>query len=145
MTRLTRTGIVAGLAALASAAILATTGSAQAPAGTTLHLVSKTARGGFMPKHFKEGSRFGFVDRVSGDDTGSSRIVCTAIGEKALCTVQVQLSKGTLSAQGIVPSRSRNTPVAIIGGTGAYNGARGTVFATDTSSRTTKLDVELLP
>ena len=145
MTRVTRSAIAAGAAALATAAVLATTGSAQAPAGTTLHLVSKQVKGGFMPKHFREGSRFGFVDKISGDDTGSSRIVCTAIGDKALCTVQVQLSKGTLSAQGMVPEHSTNTPIAITGGTGAYNGARGTVFATDTSSTSSKIDVELLP
>jgi hypothetical protein len=145
MTRLSRTAIAAGTAALATAAVLATTGSAQAPAGTSLHLVSKQTKGGFMPKRFTEGARFGFVDKVSGDDTGSTRIVCTDVGNRALCTIQVQLSKGTLSAQGIVPQRSNNSPIAITGGTGAYNGARGTVFATDTSRTTSKIDVELLP
>jgi len=145
MTRITRTSLAAGAAALAVAAVLATTGSAQAPATTTLHLVSKQTKGGFMPRHFTEGARFGFVDKVSGDDTGSTRIVCTNVGNRALCTIQVQLSKGTLSVQGIVPEHSNHTPLAITGGTGAYNGARGTVFATDTSRTSSKIDVELLP
>jgi hypothetical protein len=146
MTHLSRTAIAAGAAALASAAVLATTGSAQAPGGTTLHLASKQAKGGFFPKHgLREGDRFGLVDKISGDDSGSSRIVCTAIGDRALCSIQVQLSRGTLSAQGIVPQRARNTPVAITGGTGAYNGARGTAFATDVSATRSTIDIELLP
>ena len=103
-------------------------------------------KGGFFLKGLlHNGARFGFVQKISGDDSGSSRIVCTAIGNKALCTLQVQLSKGTLSAQGILPERANNTPVAITGGTGAYNGARGTAFATDTSSTSTNVDIELLP
>ncbi|HEX6460778.1 MAG TPA: hypothetical protein VF032_17820 [Thermoleophilaceae bacterium] len=147
MTRLSRTAIAAGAAALATGAALATNGSAQAPAGTSLHLVSKQAKhGAFFPKHgLRNGDRFGFVDRISGDDSGSSRIVCTAVGDRALCTIQVQLSKGTLSAQGVVPQRANNTPVAITGGTGAYNGARGTAFTTDTSSTSSKIDIQLLP
>ena len=142
---MTRAMLAAGVAVLVTAGVIAGTGSAQAPATTTLHLVSKQTKGGFMPKRFTEGARFGFVDKVSGDDTGSTRIVCTDVGNKALCTVQVQLSKGTLSAQGIVPERSNHTPLAITGGTGAYNGARGTVFATDTSRTSSNIDVELLP
>jgi hypothetical protein len=35
--------------------------------------------------------------------------------------------------------------VAITGGTGAYDGARGTALVTDTSSSTTTVDVTLLP
>ena len=142
---MTRAMLAAGVAALATAGVLAASGVAQSSGGTTLHLVSKQTKGGFMPKHFTEGARFGFVDKVSGDETGSTRIVCTNVGNKALCTIQVQLSKGTLSAQGIVPQRSNHTPLAITGGTGAYNGARGTVFATDTSRTSSKIDVELLP
>jgi hypothetical protein len=146
MTRLTRTTLAAGVAALATAGVIATSGSAQAPAGTTLHLVSKQTKGGFFPKHgLREGDRFGIVHKVSGDDSGSDRIVCTDIGGKALCTIEVQLSKGTLTAQGMVPERAKHSPVAITGGTGAYNGARGTAFATDTSSTRSKIDVELLP
>jgi hypothetical protein len=146
MTRLTRSAIAAGAAALAVAGVLATTGAAQSPAGTSLHLVSKQTKGGFVPKGpFRNGERFGFVQKVSGDQSGSSRDICTAIGNRVLCTIQVQLSNGTLSAQGVVPQRAHNSPVAITGGTGAYNGARGTAFATDTSATSSKIDIELLP
>ncbi|HEY7630149.1 MAG TPA: hypothetical protein VH817_05590 [Thermoleophilaceae bacterium] len=145
-TRITRSALAAAVAAVLAAGVVATSGSAQAPSGTSLHLVSKQTKGGFVPKgRLHNGARFGFVQKISGDDTGTSRIVCTALGGKGLCTIEVQLSKGTLTAQGIVPERAHNTPVAVTGGTGAYNGARGTAFATDTSSSSSTIDVELLP
>jgi hypothetical protein len=146
MTRITRSALAAGVAALATAGVIATSGSAQAPTGTSLHLVSKQAKGGFTPPgRFRNGERFGFVQKISGDQSGISREVCTAVGNRALCTIQLQLSNGTLSAQGVVPQRAHNTPVAITGGTGAYNGARGTAFATDTSPTSSSIDIELLP
>ena len=147
MTRLSRTVLAAGAAALAATAVIATSGSAQAPAGTTLHLVSKTQKTiGFAPKgRPRQGARFGFGDKITGDDTGIDRGVCTLLGRQALCTVEVKLSKGTLSAQGLLGQRSKNSPVSIVGGTGAYNGARGTALVTDTSSTTSTIDVTLLP
>ncbi|HVI35914.1 MAG TPA: hypothetical protein VM684_06780 [Gaiellales bacterium] len=148
MTRLTRTTLAAGAAVLATAGVLATTGSAQSTGGTTLHLLSKSQKSvGFFPKHRpRPGDRFGFGDKVSGDDTGVDRGICTLVGRnQTVCTVQIQLSKGTLSAQGVLPQRSHNTPVAITGGTGAYDGARGTALVTDTSSSTSTVDVTLLP
>ena len=134
-------------AAVASAAVLATTGSAQTPP-SSLHLVSTAQKNvGFFPKRAPhQGDRLGFGGKISGDDTGFDRGVCTIIGNKGLlCTIQVQLSKGTLSAQGMVPQRSTNTPIAITGGTGAYDGARGSALVTDVSKTQTKIDVHRLP
>ena len=134
-------------AAVATAAVLATTGSAQTPP-TTLHLVSTTQKNiGFFPKGApRQGDRLGFGDKITGDDTGYDRAVCTVVGGKRLlCTIQVQLSKGTLSVQGLIPQKSTNEPVAITGGTGAYDGARGTALVTDVSNTQTKIDVSLLP
>jgi hypothetical protein len=147
MTRFSRTALAAGAAALATAGVLATTGSAQT-SGASLHLLSKSQKGvGFNPKGRPgPGARFGFGDKISGDDTGIDRGVCTIVSRQgALCTVQVQLSRGTLSAQGLLAQRSNKAPVAIIGGTGAYNGARGTALVTDTSPTSTTIDVSLLP
>ncbi len=139
-------GLAAAAAAIATSAALATAGSAQAPPAT-LHLVGKSQKSvGFFPKgRFHQGLRLGFGDTVSGDDTGIDRAVCTAIGRGLLCTIQVQLSKGTLTAQGMVPEHSHNTPIAITGGTGAYDGARGTALVTDVNKNTTKVDITLLP
>ena len=141
-----RIALAAIAAALVTAALVATAGSAQAPAGTTLHLVSKSDKSvGYFPKHRpRAGDRVGFGDTVSGDDTGYDRGACTVVGRGSLlCTIQVQLAKGTLSAQGIVPQRSKNTPVAIIGGTGAYDGASGTALVTDVNTTTTDITVTL--
>ncbi|MGZ4202189.1 MAG: hypothetical protein ACXVRH_09035 [Thermoleophilaceae bacterium] len=133
-------------AAAATAALAATSGSAQTPP-STLHLVSTSQKGvGFFPKgRPRQGDRFGFGDKITGDATGFDRAVCTLVGKNALCTIQVQLSNGTLSAQGVVAQRSTNAPVAITGGTGAYNGARGTALVTDTSQTQSNITVELLP
>jgi hypothetical protein len=131
-----------------AAAIAANAGAAQN--GTTaLHLVAKSQRKvGFMPAgppH--QGSRLGFGDRISGDDRGYDRAVCTFMARSSglLCTVQLHLSKGTITAQGEIPQRAKNSPVAITGGTGAYDGARGTALATDTGGGTTTIAVTLLP
>jgi dirigent-like protein len=145
MTRL-RLTLAAGAAAVATAAVLAASGSAQT-APTTLHLVSKhDGSVGYFPKgRPRPGDGVGFGDKISGDDSGYDRGACTVIGRKMLCTVQVQLSKGTLSAQGLIPQRSHNNPVAIVGGTGAYDGARGTALVTDVDANTTTVDVTLKP
>jgi hypothetical protein len=132
-------------AALATAALMASAGSAQAPP-TTLHLVGIPQKNvGFTPKGApRQGDRLGFGDTVTGDDTGHDRAVCTVMKGGLLCTIQVQLSKGTLTAQGIVPERSNKNPIAITGGTGAYDGARGTALVTDAKNQTV-VDVTLLP
>ena len=147
-TRSTRRPVALGAvaAALVTAALVASAGSAQAPP-TTLHLVGKPQKNvGFSPKNApRQGDRFGFGDTVTGDDSGHDQGVCTFMKGGLLCTVQVQLSKGTLTAQGIVPEHSNKNPIAITGGTGAYDGARGTALVTDVDEDTTTIDVTLRP
>lgn len=148
MTRIPLT-LTAGVAAVAAVALLATSGSAQTAAPTTLHLVEKDQKNvGFFPKHNpRQGDRFGFGSTVSGDETGNNRGICTVIGTgQALCVVQESLSKGTLTAEGLIRLRGRahNTPFAVTGGTGAYSGARGTALVTETKT-TTDVQVSLLP
>jgi hypothetical protein len=137
--------LAAGAAAIATTAVLATSGSA-APAHRTLHFVSKAQPGvGFSPEGAPhQGSQFGFGDRISGDDRGTARGVCTLIGDKLLCTVQVNLSNGTLAVQGLIPEHPHNTPLAVVGGTGAYKGARGTARSTEVDATTTRLEVSLM-
>ena len=141
-------GLGAGTAAaLATAALMASAGSAQSPP-TTLHLVSTSQKNvGFMPKGTpRQGDRLGFGDRISGDDSGYDRAVCTIVGRpQLLCTIQVQLSKGTLTVQGMLPERANKAPVSVTGGTGAYDGARGTALVTDTSATRTDVEITLLP
>lgn len=134
--------LVAVLAAIGAAAIGATGGSAQTTP-KSLHLVAHTLKKvGFFPKSKpRQGDRFGFGDSLSGDDTGFDRGVCTIIGRKSLCEVQAQLSKGTLSLQGFVAEKAQNTPIAVLGGTGDYDGATGTAFVTDVNKSTTNVDI----
>jgi hypothetical protein len=134
--------LAAIVAAVGAIAIQATAGSA-APAPKSLHLVGTSLKKvGFSPKHKpRSGDRFGFGDKLSGDDTGFDRGVCTFVGGKALCDVQAQLSRGTLSLQGFIPQRVTNLPVAILGGTGAYDGASGTAVVTAVSKSTTDINI----
>src|SRR5690242_3809186 len=134
--------LAAGAAALAATAVLATAGSA-APKHHTLHFTSKNQPGvGFFPAGApKQGSRLGFGDTITGSDHGTDRAVCTVIGGKLLCNIVVTLSKGTLAVQGLVPQHSHNTPLAVVGGTGAYSGAGGTARVTDINATTSNIDV----
>jgi hypothetical protein len=140
-----RAALAAGTAAVATAAVLAASGSA-APKPMTLHFVAKSQQGvGFFPAGAPhQGSQFGFGDRVTGSDHGTDRGVCTLIGTKMLCTAQVSLSRGTLVVQGLIPEHPHDTPVAIVGGTGAYNGARGTARTTEVDETTTRVEVSLM-
>jgi hypothetical protein len=145
MSRTKLTATVA--AALAAAGIAASTGSAQS-APATLHLVSTQQNGvGFFPHHkrIRQGDRFGFGQRITGSDTGISRVLCTAIGRQLMCSVQIRLARGTLTAQGFVPQHSHRNPVAVTGGTGAYDGARGTALVTDVSATKSVIDLSLRP
>jgi hypothetical protein len=143
-------GLSAGIAAAATAAALAASGTAQT-GGTELHLVATSQKSAeFFPKHKpRPGDQLGFGDKVTGDDTGITRAVCTLAGGGPggglPCTIWVKLSKGTLAFQGMLPEKSHNAPIAVVGGTGAYNGARGTAYATDTGRTKTTIVVDLLP
>jgi hypothetical protein len=142
-----RRSVAAGAiaAAAAAAAVIAGAGSAQGPPAT-LHLVGTIQKNiGFAPDHPpKQGDRFGGGSVITGDDEGVQRSVCTLIGARALCNVQLNLSRGRLSAQGLVPDETDHTPIPITGGTGAYAGAGGTAYATQLSPRRTRFDVRLI-
>jgi hypothetical protein len=45
----------------------------------------------------------------------------------------------------MLPERAHNTRIAITWGTGTYNGARGTAFATDISHTSSRITIHLLP
>jgi hypothetical protein len=134
--------LAAIVAAVGAIAIQATAGSA-APAPKSLHLVATSLKKvGFSPKGKPhQGDRFGFGDKLSGDDTGFDRGVCTFVGGKGLCNIQAQLSKGTLSLQGFLPQRVTNLQIPILGGTGAYDGASGTAVVTQVNKSTTDISI----
>ena len=137
----------AGAVAIITSTVLATTGSAQTePTTLHLHAIEQTTVGFTFNGVPRQGDRFGWGDRLTGTDTGYDRGACTFVGKAtALCTIQIQLSKGTLAAQALLGPRSNNTPVTITGGTGAYNGARGTALLTDIPPNKANVTITLLP
>jgi hypothetical protein len=147
--RRARLAVALGTAATAliTAAVIASAGSAQGNPHT-LNLVATTQKHiGFFPHHRPhQGDRFGFGDKITGDDTGVDRAVCTFIGKKPLCNIQAQLSKGALSLQGVLPTgRAKQLPIAVTGGTGDYDGASGTAIVTQVSRNKTNVTVNLIP
>jgi hypothetical protein len=58
--------------------------------------------------------------------------------------VQVPQSAGQLAFQGILHQHDHNTPGTVLGGTGAYNGARGTAHITDINPTTAKVTIDLV-
>jgi hypothetical protein len=75
----------------------------------------------------------------NGKNVGGDQIVCTQTGPGplAICTAVNQLPKGQIISVGSVtipPATNRTTTVAVVGGTGSYTTARGTVDITANSS-----------
>jgi hypothetical protein len=70
--------------------------------------------------------------------------VYTVIGKEAICDIQMNLSQGRLSAQGLVPNETDHTPIPLTGGTGAYDGARGTIVSTQISPTKVQFTVTLM-
>jgi len=138
---------VLATAIVAGAAVLTTTGSAQTAGGPrTIHFTA-TQTGGFHPKGRPHpGSVVGFTDTLKGDDgsTGRDVGVCTiATGTSAICHVQFVLSTGQLAFQNAPDGSKKDSPGTVIGGNGAYLGARGSASVTEISKKTTEITVNL--
>jgi hypothetical protein len=137
----------AAVAAIVIAAVVASAGSAQGTPNT-LNLIAKEQNGvGFFPQHKPhQGSRFGFGDKITGDDTGIDRAVCTVIGKQVLCDIQARLSKGDISLQGFIPKgRPDHLPIPVVGGTGDYDGKDGTAVVTQVSNTKTRVTINFTP
>jgi hypothetical protein len=136
--------LAAAAGTIIALAVMAGAGSAER-SPTTLRLLGTAQPGiGFSPGHEpSQGDRFGGGSRITGDQTGISRSVCTVIGKRALCAIQLDLSNGRLSAQGLVPDRADHSPIVVTGGTGAYSGAGGKALATQISPTETRFTVKL--
>jgi len=136
------------VAAIALAGTIATTGSAEPAQHTrTIHLTLVQIGGFDSPGAPRPGSVHAFTDTITGDNgiKGHDVGLCTLITTtELLCHSQVVLTTGQLSFQGILHQDDHNTPGSIIGGTGAYNGARGTARITDVNSTTAKVTINLV-
>ena len=138
----------AGVAAIALAGIIATSGGAKpSPRTRTIHLTLVQTGGFDSPGPPRPGFVHAFTDKVTGDDGSEGHDVglCTLITAKELlCHSQLILSTGQLAYQGILHQHDHNTPGTVLGGTGAYNGARGTAHVTDVSPTITKVTISLV-
>ena len=138
-----RTAVISATvaAALASGAVLAVSGGAQTPARSTIHLVTKNCSIKYFdvaPRSLARPFRPGAADTVS--------LVCRAENAAGVGQGNVhasgQYTRGGRLAAGVTHglyrlndgevyflaklSASANTSGAVVGGTGAYAGARGT-------------------
>ena len=136
------------VAAIALAGTIVTTGGANPlPHTRTIHLTLVQSGGFDSAGVLRPGSVHAFTDTITGDNgiKGHDVGLCTLITRtELLCHSQVVLTTGQLSFQGILHRDDHNTPGSIIGGTGAYGGARGTVRITDVNPTTAKVTVNLV-
>jgi hypothetical protein len=157
----------AGLAALVTALltvgiVTATTGAQSATGGRTLTFkeFGKAEVDGYddvAPKTLNK-DRLSPADRftsaiqlrtLSGKPAGSVDLVCTATRPQHFpkvavpCVGVAKVSDGTLAFAGIVNIDKNKQTLAVTGGTGAYEGARGTITSVGQGNNTDT--VKLLP
>jgi hypothetical protein len=159
--------LVAALAAAAAVgAVAVATGSAGSTGERTIRLVERGGTFGFVdnaPTGAKRAMRISAGDfsagtvklyDESGKRAGSLHVVCVAtvggpeVQAKFQCSGTVRLAGGTLALSALDERRADRdvTYVSVVGGTGAYNGARGTLVTTSRPSGNVSDDViHLLP
>ena len=147
---------VAVLVALAVAAAFATTGSA-APA-QTLRFRDKQLTFALDPQGaptvgtrliltkalFNRGAQFG---RPSGARVGWAEIICTVASKKwAQCTVTAHVPPGQIVAMGAMELTENGlgrNHFALVGGAGAFAGARGEIDSRDVNQSSSLIDIHL--
>jgi hypothetical protein len=146
--------IAAGVAASATALVLAVGGSAQGPTPRTIQLVESTpstfTEVRNPPKGLSQGDAAVYratLKDTSGQAAGTyhSHCVITKAGNHpvALCTDSFFLRDGRITAVGGV-HLDRNQLLPVVGGTGAYEGAQGTLLI-EVRKRTPALTFQLQP
>ena len=132
---------LAALFAAAALAALTAGADAQAPETRTITLASPfdsgrsaevdLGRKGFSPGDVYTTTGERLVDPSSGERVGSSDGVSTVVGRAAKGTMAmtgtIRLADGTILLQGILRHGDAKQSLPITGGTGAYEGARGSV------------------
>jgi hypothetical protein len=95
----------------------------------------------------RPGDEFIFRSKLlnaDGDRVGSINGICTIVLRgKVLCQATVRLPGGTLSATAVSTEEARVTHIAINGGTGRYDRARGQVTSTTTGPNTSRDVIDL--
>jgi hypothetical protein len=159
---------LAALAAITVATVVAATGSAQTTGGRTITLFENIARerstlvdnAPKSPSKNPESSRFRLsagdelvnrtpmLDRKGGARVGASYTHAVVVKGKHFESASLQanivlaLRDGTITLAGLVGAAQRR--LAVTGGTGAYEGARGSATEKETGSGA-ELTIQLLP
>jgi hypothetical protein len=124
-------------------------GRAQPPATIRLH----GQQNGFAPifntkgKQFVEGDQYAYTNKLtteSGKLVGNEEVFCVLSPRKNVsdCSATVVLSHGQITAQGVVDGVTRGT-YAVIGGTGKYEGAHGTLKTSGPTRRGEEIVITL--
>jgi allene oxide cyclase-like protein len=160
--------LIAALAAAAVlAAVLASTGGAQAPGGRTFKLIEEdesAAFGDVAPRsrdtrnpRFSGGDMHVFTSRYSDEankPAGKLSAQCitvrggrTFVQARFQCSATLILRDGTITVSGAFSGNQRDEDVltAITGGTGAYEGARGSVSQRNLPGGRMENTIHLLP
>ena len=157
----------AAVAAAVLVIVLASSGSAQQPGERTLTFTERDTAGTFKlidirPKNRRGtrnprlsiGDSFAFrgplFDAANQSRVGEIGGTCTFLKSGTFetatshCIASMRLADGSIAFQGFVRFGSRTTTIAVVGGTGAYEGARGSLRSTE-GRRTSTDVVHLLP
>ena len=139
----------AAAAAVGAVVLLPGAGSAQTGGGQTIKLV-ESGNGPFKfidnpPKATRKrgpssGDELIFANKLtdaSGKAAGTLLATCTFTPKAGtlLCDGVFKLASGTITGTALTSENSLTTTIAITGGTGAYEGARGSVTSVDRSNK----------
>jgi hypothetical protein len=128
-------------------------GRAERARGATLELHGR--QDGFAPsfntkgKQFVPGDQYAYTNKLtdgSGRRMGDEDVFC-ALGPRKdvhACVATLRLPKGQLSAQGVIEANGTGGTLAIVGGTGEYEGARGTLTTTGPTRTGESIVIHLL-
>ena len=130
-------------AGLAAAVALCVAGTAYPASGTTIHLVEKDQAFNFVDnpptskRHIASiGDMFAFTSTLltkasKRAGTANASCVVTSGGKNPVfsCTGAFDLAGGELELQAVMRANDLTTRIAIVGGTGAYEGARGSMVS----------------
>lgn len=124
-----------GVAGIAAAALLTSSGAAAQAGSTTLHLHAAPFTQTRLPKPtdpqapIRVGDRLFWVTALSrgGKHVGSASHVCTAADRRWMdCVATISLPRGQVELQTALDLRATDfDPIAVTGGTGCYRYARG--------------------
>jgi hypothetical protein len=151
-------------AAILVVAILAAGGSAQQPGERTFVLIETGGTFSFVdvpPKapnrrnpRISAGDMLAITSqlRQGGQRVGNLYAECIAVRRarrfnraRFQCNGSFDLRDGTLALSAVLKGNQENPTIAVIGGTGAYEGARGSVTSRNLSGDRTEDTVHLLP